>query len=109
MVPSDARLTVLEHIVIFTSMHAVTNVMADLRLQFQRETAKDIQFVMLQESGLFQLPEMTTDRSEFPVEMVQTSVSLQFSTNIRSSQFAPPSAGRLGLRSVTPSPGAACG
>ena len=45
---------------------------------------------MLQESGLFELPEVVTDGGEFPVEVVQTSVSLQFSSKIGSSQFAPP-------------------
>jgi len=38
---SDADLPEAKHVLILKRVHGVTNVMADLRLQFQHESAKD--------------------------------------------------------------------
>lgn len=86
VVSGNSHLAEGEQILILDTVHAVTNVMRDLRLQFADESLEYAHFGNGHESGLLQSQDMTEDRGEVVVDAVKAVIRPEFSSNMGSSQ-----------------------
>ena len=98
MFPIAASFAEAEHVVFFHAVHLIHDRMTDLRLQFADKIMEHAHFDNRHESCPFQNPALAGSRIEGLVENVKASVRPCLAFKMVSSQFAPPSAGWLGVR-----------
>ena len=86
--PRNAGFAEFKPVRVFHRVHTVTNVVADLRLQFPHKITENMKVFSRQKSGGLHVKEQASDCPEFLVEAIQTAVGSEFPFKMWSSQVA---------------------